>query len=74
MTLIIIKDKKKKVLFNDRFPEQGRILDKLRDRRKQGKPIDGSCFKEHGQALEDLKLKRRDKLLREQRETRRGRF
>lgn len=43
----------------ERFPEQARIIEKLKKRRQQGKPIDGSCMKEHGQALEELKKKSR---------------
>ena len=40
------------------FPDESRIYDKLHDRRKQGKAIDGNCFKDAGIALKEIKRKK----------------
>ena len=50
--------KKGEILMNDRFPEQGKILDKLHKRRRNGNAIDGTCFKEAGKELERLRAER----------------
>ena len=39
------------------FPERAKVLDKLHDRRKWDKPIDGRCFKDAGDALKEMKVK-----------------
>lgn len=47
--------KKGEIDHAERFPDQARIIESLRKRRAFGKPIDGACMAEHGQALEELK-------------------
>jgi len=61
MANIIIKPKVKpgEIEHGERFPESHRIMEKWRDRRVQGKPIDGNCFKDMGRAIEEADKRRR---------------
>jgi hypothetical protein len=50
------KQKSQKMIrYADRFPEQADIEHKLYKRRKTGKPIDGQCFKDAGEALKEAR-------------------
>ena len=37
------------------FPKRDRVIQKLYERRKYGKPIDGRCFKDAGDTLKYMK-------------------
>ena len=51
------KPSKGNVFFDDAFPEQGRIVDKVRKRRASGKKLDGACCKEAGVAYREAESK-----------------
>lgn len=50
--------KKNKIDFHcNLFPERAKIYDKLYERRKFDKPIDGNAFKDAGQAIKEMQAK-----------------
>ena len=54
-----IEMKTKKVDFHcNHFPEHAKVYDETFSRRKYGKPIDGSYFKEVGQRIREMKAKK----------------
>ncbi len=59
MANIIIRDKlsKGETYFDERYPGAYKVCEKLRNRRKQGKPIDGNCVKEFGLAVKEIHSK-----------------
>ena len=61
MANIIIREKKipGQTPHRERYPESGRIAEKIQKRRNEGKPIDGSFFKEMGQALRETSQNKR---------------
>ena len=52
--------KKEKVrLYAEMYPEQNKIIEELHQRKRQGKPTDGRCYKDAGVALQELRESQR---------------